>query len=126
MKELRILTFFLAIAFLGANSSFAQSKAAQLTDEQKEELAQNMEKYFDALNLSAEQKSDFESITKKYAKQMLAVRDGSGGKYRKYKKIKSMQKDKNSEMKKLLSKEQYQTYLKVQEEMQKKMKEKRA
>ena len=43
----------------------------------------------------------------------------------KYKKVKSIRKNKDAEMKHLLSKDQYKVYLEKQEEMQKKMKEQR-
>ncbi len=125
MKSLKTLSLFLALFLLGVNTGFAQSQAKNLTDEQKEELAKNMEEYFEALNLSEEQKAEFEAVTKKYAEQMKAVRDGGGGKLKKYRKIKSIQKNKNAEMEKLLSEDQYEVYLEKQEEMQKKMKEKR-
>ena len=123
MKSLKLLSFLLTIFLFGTNSSFAQSEAINLTDGQKEELAKNMEEFFEVLNLSEEQKPEFESITKKYAKQMKAVKEDGGGKFKKYRKVKSIQKDKNSEMKKLLSEEQYEVYLEKQKEMQKKMKE---
>ena len=125
MKSLKILSLYFALFLLGANTGFAQSQATTLSDEQKEELAKNMEAYFEALNLSEEQKPEFEAITRKYAEQMKAVKDGGGAKLQKYKKVKSIQKNKNSEMEKLLSKDQYEVYLEKQEEMQKRMKERR-
>lgn len=125
MKSLKILSLFFVFFLLGANTGFAQSKATTLTDEQKEELAKSMEEYFAALNLSEEQKPEFEAITRKYAEQMKAVKDGGGGKLQMLKKVKSIQKNKNSEMEKLLSKDQYEVYLEKQEEMQKRMRERR-
>jgi hypothetical protein len=104
MKSLKILSLFFVLFLLGTNTSFAQSKATDLTDQQKEELAQNMEEYYETLDLSEEQKTEFEAITKKYAKQMRAVKEGSGGKYSKYKQAKSILKNKNAEMEQLLSK----------------------
>lgn len=125
MKLLKILPLFFALFLLGANISIAQSPATELTEEQKETLAQNMEEFHEVLNLSEGQKPEFESITKKYAKQMIAVRDGGGSKFKKYRKVKSIRKNRNAEMEKLLSKDQYEAYLEKQKEMQKKMKEKR-
>jgi hypothetical protein len=123
MKALKILSFFFALFLLGANTSFAQSKETELSDEQKEELTQNMEEFLEVLNLSEKQKPEFEAITKKYAVQMKAVKENGGGKYKMYKKVKSIQKNKNSEMKKLLSEDQYEIYLEKQKEMQKRMKD---
>ncbi|MBX2877931.1 MAG: Spy/CpxP family protein refolding chaperone [Saprospiraceae bacterium] len=125
MKTVRIFSVLFAFFVLGANTSFAQSPGAQLTDEQQKEMAQNMQAFVEVLNLTEEQKPEFESITKKYATQMKAVKENGGGKYKMYRKVKSIQKSKNAEMEKLLSKDQYKTYLEKQKEMQKKMKEKR-
>ena len=115
----------LVFILLGANNSFAQSSSTSLTDEQKEEIAKNIKEFQKVLNLSEEQKPEFEAITKKYAQEMKAMKDSGGGKLKKYRKFKSIQKNKNAEMEKLLSKDQYEAYLEKQEEMQKKMKEKR-
>lgn len=125
MKSLKILSLFFALFLISSNTAFAQSQRAELTDEQKEEMAQNIEEYFTALDLTEEQETEFEAITKKYAEQMKAVRDGGGRRLQKYKKVKSIRENKNAEMKKLLTKDQYKVYLNKQEEMQKKMKEKR-
>ena len=123
MKSLKIISLLFALFFINSNTTFAQSKGANLTDEQKEEIAKNIEEYFAALDLTEEQKPKFEEITKKYAEQMKAVKDGGGRKLQKYKKVKSIRENKNTEMKDLLTKDQYKDYLEKQEEMQVKMKE---
>ncbi|MEL7123084.1 MAG: hypothetical protein AAFO07_26780 [Bacteroidota bacterium] len=125
MKSFKVLSIFFAIFFLGTNITSAQSQEMELTDEQKEEMAQNLEEFNEVLNLSEEQKTEFAAITKKYAKQMLTVKQEGGSKMSMYKKVKSIRKDRNKEMKEVLSEEQYDVYLKKQKEMQKKMKEKR-
>ena len=126
MKSLKFLSLFFLVLFLGTNNGFAQAEAANLTEEQKAEMAKNMEEFSEVLKLSDEQKTEFKAITKKYAMQMKAVKDGGGGKMSMYKKVKAIRKDKNAEMKELLSDDQYEAYLKKQEEMQKKMREKRS
>lgn len=125
MKVLKILSLFFALCLIGTNTTFAQSRATNLTEEQKEEIKKNLEEYAAALHLSEEQKPKFEEITKKYAKQMKAVKDSGGRRINKYRKVKSIRKNKDAEMKQLLSKDQYKGYLEKQEEMQKKMKERR-
>lgn len=119
------LSLFFAIFLFSTNTTFAQSRAENLTEEQKEELAASMEEYFSVLDLSEEQKSEFEAITKKYADQMKAVKDSGGRRMSKFKKVKSIRKKKDAEMKTLLSNDQYNVYLDKQEEMQRKMKERR-
>ena len=125
MKSLKVLSIFFAIFFLGTNISFAQAQEMELTDEQKEEMAQNLEEFNEVLKLSEEQKTEFAAITKKYAKQMKAVKDEGGSKLSMYKKVKSIRKDRNKEMKGVLTEEQYDAYLEKQKEIQKKMKEKK-
>ena len=125
MKVLKILSLFFALFLICTNTSFAQSRAANLTEEQKEEIKKNLEEYSAALNLSEEQKPKLEEITKKYAKQMKAVKDSGGRRMSKYKKVKSIRKNKDAEMKKLLSKDQYKVYKEKQKEMKKKMKARR-
>jgi len=123
MNSLKILPLFFALFLIGTNATFAQSKAAHLTEEQKEKIKENVQAYATALQLSEEQKPEFEEITKKYAKQMIALRDSNSSRMSKYKKMKSIRKNKDAEMKSLLSKDQYKAYLENQEEMQKKRKE---
>ncbi len=125
MKSLKIFSFFLALFLIGINTGFAQSKA-NLTDEQEEQIAQSLEEYFSAMDLSEEQKSEFEAITRKYAEQMQAVNEKEGSKMQKFQQVRAIRKNKDAEMKKLLSKDQYQIYLEKQEEIQKKMKDNRS
>ena len=125
MSALKILSLFFSLFLIGTNTTFVQSKAANLSEQQKEEIKKNLEEYSAALHLSKAQKPKFEKITKKYAKQMVAVKDGGGRLISKYKKVKSIRKNKDVEMKSLLSKEQYKIYLEKHEEMKKKIKGRR-
>jgi hypothetical protein len=56
---------------------------------------------------------------------MIAVKASGARRMSKYKKVKSIRKNKDAEMKTLLSKDQYKVYLEKQEEMSKKIKERR-
>ena len=125
MKLLKILSLFFALFLIGINTNCAQSRATNLTEEQKEEIKKNLEAYAAALHLSEEQKPKFEEITKKYAEQMKAVKDSDGRPMSKFKKVKSIRKNKDADMKSLLSKDQYKVYLEKQKEIQKKIKERR-
>jgi hypothetical protein len=125
MKSLKILSLFFALFLIGTNTIFAQSRAANLTEEQKEEVKNNLEEYAAALDLSEDQRPKFEEITKKYAKQMIDVKESGGRRMSKYKKVKSIRKNKDAEMKTLLSKDQYKVYLENQEEMKKQIKRRR-
>jgi chloramphenicol O-acetyltransferase len=125
MKLLKVFSLFFALFLFSANTICAQSRAENLTMEQKKEIKKNLEENAAALNLSQDQKPKFEAITKKYAEQIKAVKDGGGRKLQKYKKVKSIRKNKDAEMKALLSKDQYNVYLEKQEEMKTKMKQRR-
>ena len=125
MKSLKILSLCLGIFFLAAHNCIAQDQSAKMSDEQKAQMAQNMEAFFDVLDLTDEQKTEFKAISQKYAKQMISVRDSDSSKMSKYKKVKSIRKNRNAEMKKVLTEEQYDAYLVKQEEIQKKMRERR-
>jgi len=125
MKLLKVFSLLFALFLIGTNTTFAQSRANDLSKEQKEEIKKNIEEYASALDLSEDQRPKFEEITKKYAKQMIAVKDSSGRRMSKYKKVKSIRKNKDAEMKRLLSKDQFKVYLEKQEEMKKKMKARR-
>ena len=125
MKSLKILSFFLALFVIGIYTSFAQNSESQLPKDYQEQMATSLKEYFKALGLTDEQKTEFEAITQKYTLQMIAVRDGNESKWKKYKKVKAIRKNKDAEMEELLSDEQYATYQEKQEEMQAKMKARR-
>lgn len=125
MKLLKNLILMFAVFVFSTNISVAQAPATEMSDEQKQEMAKTMEEYYEALNLSEEQKPKFEAIMKKYIPQLMAVKDSGEGKFQMYKKVKAIRKNQNAEMEKLLSKDQYKAYLEKQEEMQERMKEKR-
>ena len=121
----KTLALFFALFLIGTNINCAQSKKSKLTEEQNEEVTNNLEEYAVALDFSEDQRPKFEEITIKYAEQMIAVKNGGGRKLQKYKKVKSIRENKDAEMKILLSKDQYKVYLEKQEEMKKKIKERR-
>ena len=125
MKLLKVLSMSFALFLIGISTTIAQTRANNLSEEQKEEIKRNLEEYATALSLSEDQRPKFEEITKKYASQLQAVKDGGGGRRAKFKKVKAIRKNKDAEMKTLLSKDQYKVYLEKQKEMQKKMKKRR-
>lgn len=110
------------IVLLVSTIVFAQDR--KLTDEQKEQVKEQLEQYFEKLDLSEEQQPKFEEITNKYALQMKSLKTSDKGRFAKYKEFKSIKSSKNKEMKTLLSAEQYKVYEETQKVIQKKMKEK--
>jgi len=102
--------------------AFAQDR--KFTEEQKEQIKEQLEQYYEKLDLSEDQKLEFEEITKKYTLQMKTLKTSDKSRFAKYKEYKSIKDSKNKEMQTLLSTEQYKIYEKTQKEIQKKMKEK--
>ena len=121
MKLSKELWLFIALLLVGITNINAQTKRENLSDEQKEEIKKNLEEYAAALNLSEEQKPKFEEITKKYAGQMKDLKNNGGSRMSKFRKMKSIRKNKDKEMKQLLNPEQFKTYLEKQEERKKEM-----
>ena len=113
-------SILVVLVLLVSTIVFAQDR--KLTEEQKEEVKEQLEQYFEKLALSDEQKPIFEEITNKYALQMKTLKTSSKSKFAKYRKYKSIKRSKNKEMKTLLSAEQYNIHKKNQKEIQKKMK----
>lgn len=122
MKTLKHI-LILAIVMLIGTSTVAQS--GDFTAEQKTQFEEQQASYLDELDLSEDQTEKFKEISRRYAGQMKSLKESDKSRLSKYKELKSIQKNKNEEMKTLLSEEQYQIYEKMQEEMKKKMKEKR-
>ncbi len=115
--------FILAVLALTSTTIIAQEK--ELTEAQKTQIETQLEVYFEKLDLSEEQKPKFKEITKKYALQMKTLKSSNKPKFAKYKEFKSIINFKNKEMKAILSNEQYKIYEETQEQMRRKMKEKR-
>ncbi len=111
------------VLLLISTIAFAQER--KLTEEQQTQLKEQLEQYYEKLDLSEEQKPIFEDITKKYVLQMKALKTSTKGRFAKYREYKSIVGSKNKEMKTLLSAEQYKVYKNTQKEIQKKMKERR-
>ena len=79
----------------------------------------------DRLNLTTEQEAPYKEITKRYALKLQGVKGSTMVRFEKLEKFKELQTQKNEEMKKLLSPEQFKTYIEIQEERKVKMMEKR-
>ncbi|MEM8847606.1 MAG: hypothetical protein AAGD17_10940 [Bacteroidota bacterium] len=111
----------LAILFFVGEAAIGQE--TKLTEEQKAQMEVQLNEYNSKLDLSEAQKPKFEEITLKYGKQMMELKESGKGRLAKYKEFKSIRKNRNEEMELVLSDEQYEAYLEIQEEMQEKMKE---
>ena len=122
MKTIKRNLMFAIVLLISTTTAIAQKK--EFTDAQKEKMEAQLKTHSEKLNLSEVQKSTFKKITKKYALQLMALKESDKGKLSKYKEFKAIKKAKNKEMKAILSSDQYLVYEKTQEELEKKMKEK--
>lgn len=102
----------------------AQDKP-KVSDEKKQEMVTKMKENRDRLNLTTEQEAPYKEITKRYALKLQGVKGSTMVRFEKLEKFKELQTQKNEEMKKLLSPEQFKTYIEIQEERKVKMMEKR-
>lgn len=119
MKNVKI--FFAAMLFtmVFANNSHAQDNA--LSKEKKQELFNQYKENQARLDLTPEQQQPYRTIAKKYAQKMRDLRESAAAKPEKLETFKGIIADKNTEMKALLTAEQYKTYLDIQEERKEKM-----
>lgn len=122
MNTLKKVSFLLLFFAGSIGICQGQNALPEMKEEEKTELQENFKMLVESLALSEEQKPAFIEISKKYGAQLLSLKDSGAGKFSKYRQFKSINKSRNKEMKKLLSKDQYKVYLEEQEKMQKKMK----
>ena len=122
MKSLKKISLYFALFLFSYNACFSQTNISNLNDEQKAEIKKDMKEFAASLQLTEEQKPDFVAISKKYGNKMMALKESNSSKWSKYRKVRSINKSRKKEMKKLLSSDQYKTYVKKHEELQKKMK----
>lgn len=118
-KMFMLLCLLLTTAVAG----FTQSK---LTEEQKKEFKAKQEAYKAKLNLTEEQATQMEAINMIYFEGLSALKQSSGSKMSKYKKFKSLNKERDAKAKKILTDEQYKIYKQQQQEMKEELKEKRS
>ncbi len=120
MKTLKVLSIFAVLFISLTNLSYAQG---DLTEAQKEEMKAVAQEYLSTLNMSDEQKEEFQTISLKYAEQMLELKNSSGPKMTKIKQAKSIKASKDAELKTLLDAEQYSTYSAFKDELAARQKE---
>ena len=90
-----------------------------------ENYSGEFEAYINRLDLADDQKSQYIEISKRYANQLMVLKNSSKSRFSKYRAYKDIQSSKNKEMKALLSSKQYKVYLEIQKELQEKIKERR-
>ena len=115
---------WLLASTLGLTAGLAQAGAIELNETQKEEIEQKIKSAELALSLSEAQKPQFAALSRKYGTKLIEVRDGDLAMLQKARMMKSINNERNAEMKLLLTEAQFATYLKIQEEAKALTKEK--
>jgi hypothetical protein len=116
--------FFLAFALilLTIQFSFAQNR---LTEEQKTELKARFQAYKTKLSLSPDQAQKVRSTDSIYIMGLADLKKSSSGKFAKLKQLKSLNSERDKQMKAVLNKDQFNEYQQFKAEMQQKLKDSR-
>ena len=123
MKKTKVtITIFLSLIF-AATQLFAQSELKEMPAEQRAKL--QTERMTSSLKLDAGQTEKVGQINLKYAQKMDPLIQGSGSKMSRFKALKSINKDKEAELKGVLTTEQFGQFQKQQQEMKDKLREQR-
>ncbi|ASU34082.1 hypothetical protein [Mucilaginibacter xinganensis] len=124
-SKLLVILFIAAISLSTVSRTNAQPGTKNMKDSTPEERAQfqtNMMK--SKLKLDSGQVSKIREINLKYAKKIQPIITGSDGRFSKMKQAMALQKQKDSELQNVFSKDQYQQYQAFEQEMKNKLTEK--
>lgn len=118
MKIRSLITVSLVVTALlfAAGRSMAQTSP----EERAKKLSEKMKT---ELSLTDEQYVKVQAINLEYAKKNDEIMKGSGGKFAKYKSLKSAQKEKKKELKPILTDEQFKKYEQMMEDAENEAKE---
>lgn len=109
------LTAALLIISLGT-----KAQSADTTNVAMDRATAMTEKMKARLNLTDDQVPRVQTINSRYAEKNREIFTGSGGRFAKFRALKSSQKQKDKEMKAVLDKDQYKQYEAMKEEMKNK------
>ncbi|PJJ80043.1 hypothetical protein [Mucilaginibacter auburnensis] len=116
----KTLLICLVTAFFGLSQAKAQSK---LTAEQRTELLNRFKTYREKLNLSEQQAPQVRSIDSVYLTGLVALKQSSDRRLAKFQKMKQLTATRDTEMKKVLTADQFKTYATFKDEMRDELKE---
>jgi len=125
-KAITLLTscFAFALIFLSqtANAQNGADAFKNSTPEQRALMQTTMMKT--KLKLDTIQVTKVQAINLKYAQKLDPILKGDGSKFSKFKELRSIQKDKDADLKGVLTADQFKQYQAMEEEMKAKVKEK--
>lgn len=108
---------FLVGLILICYSGILNAQQNKLTQKQKDKFNTQLTIYFEVLNLSDAQKPKFKEIAENFELKVHRIKAKSKGKRSNYRLLKKYRKKKNTAMKELLTDGQFNTYLLIEEEM---------
>jgi Spy/CpxP family protein refolding chaperone len=117
------MRFFVLLALMAL--SYPLQAQSRMTEEQRREAKAKYEEYRKSLNLTDDQAAKVEAINSEYFESLAQLKAGDERKLAKYKKFKSLQSKKDSQMKAVLDREQYKQYERLQSEMREEFRENR-
>jgi cytochrome c556 len=119
MKNIKI--FFGAILFSMAFSNCTSAQEKPISKENRRESLRQYKDNHARLELTAEQQQPYKAIVRKYVGKIKNLREKTFDKQLPADSLKVLISNKNAEMKALLTPQQYQTYLNIQNERKEKL-----
>jgi hypothetical protein len=116
---LTLLSMLVSLMAMAQNPSPMQGKTPQERAKFQTEMIRSK------LDLDSAQISQIDAINLKYAIRNEPILKGGDSKFSKFRQLKSLQKEKDTELKKVFTGEQYKQYQAIQLEMKAQLKEKR-
>ncbi|HEY6436360.1 MAG TPA: hypothetical protein VIY47_07200 [Ignavibacteriaceae bacterium] len=120
MKKTQRIFISLVVFFFFSANSYSQEKTIPPAADRATKLTEWMKTN---LQLTTEQEAPVQEINLKYANKMDDLRKSSQGRRAKMQTLKSDSKAKDAELKKILSADQFKTYLAKKDEIKKKFKD---
>jgi Spy/CpxP family protein refolding chaperone len=123
MKRIIKITVVLVLVTMAAIHASAQSK---MTEEQKKEAKAKYQPYKEKLNLTDDQSKKVDAINTTWFEGIAELKNSAAPKMSKYKKLKSLNAERDKKMKEVLTKDQFKIYKEQQAEMKDEFKQRRA
>lgn len=131
MRLFCIITFLVSMALMpsgcGSRSTSRRSEMKNLIQEIPAEERSSVQEDFlaEALSLTPEQREEVGQINRKYAREVDSILLSDDWRSKKARRFKSAMRNKDRELKKVFSKEQYKMYGQIREELKQRLRERR-
>jgi hypothetical protein len=123
MNRMIKITMLLVLVTMATFSAVAQSK---MTEEQKQEAKAKYQADKEKLNLTEDQSKKVDAINTTWFEGITELKNSGASKMAKYKKLKSLNGERDKKMKEVLTKEQFKIYKEQQAERKDEFKQRRA